>query len=176
MGPDALPLFGYNYRRPSGRSWACPRCPAGSALHAPIKLRRGLPQGLSRTRSLISPPPPELNYPELPISHPADRGEAETPPRIFSPCLAPLGASEAGLPTILMQPCLGPSGRGGRRSRGRRQEGQAGAPGLSPRIWAFHCRGMLAASQTAFQQKLQLTLKFPMIGKDGAEGHKGDSE
>ena len=98
MGPDALPLFGYNYRRPSGRSWACPRCPAGSALHAPIKLRRGLPQGLSRTRSLISPPPPELNYPELPISHPADRGEAETPPRIFSPRLAPLGASEAGLP------------------------------------------------------------------------------
>ena len=123
MGPDALPLFGYNYRRPSGRSWASPRCLAGSAFHAPIKLRRGLPQGLSRTRWLISPPPPELNYPELPNSHPADRGEAQTPPRIFSPSLAPPGASEADLPTVLIQPCLGPSGRSGRRRRGGGRRG-----------------------------------------------------
>ena len=62
------------------------------------------------------------------------------------------------------------------RSQDWRQEGQAGAPGLSPGIWASHCRGMLATSQTPFQQKLQLTLEFPTIGKDDAEGHKGDSE
>ena len=62
------------------------------------------------------------------------------------------------------------------RGQDWRQEGQAGASGLSTGIWASHCRGMLTTSQTLFQQKLQLTLEFPTIGKDGAEGHKGDSE
>lgn len=91
--------------------------------------------------NLVFPPPPELNYPELLISHPADRGEAQMLPRISFSTPGPTWVLRGCCAhRILMQPCLGQArmardvGRRSKEAVGMNQgtwQAQAGNTGRS---------------------------------------------
>lgn len=80
--------------------------------------------------NLVFPPPTELNYPEVPISQPADHTEAQTLPKVSFSTPGPPGASEA----VLLKNARAALPGAGQEREGRKEGGKEG--GSAEKQWA----------------------------------------